>query len=81
MLIKKVRSILDEVGMRKDVFGGLLSGLVEAVHVELPDEAVDISVPEVFGKDGLLKLLDISDRELFAISRPMDYLCKLIILS
>lgn len=37
-----------EKGMTKNIFAGVLAALVEAVHVELPNEGVDISMPEVF---------------------------------
>ncbi len=37
--------------MSKDDFGMIFPGLVESMHVELPDEAVKIVMPEVFGKD------------------------------
>lgn len=60
--------------MREDVLGGLFSGLVEAIHVELAYEAVDISVPEIFGEDGFFKLLNILYGKLFPITRPMNYL-------
>lgn len=36
-------------GVTEDIFAGILAGLMEAVHVELSDEAVNVSVPEIFG--------------------------------
>jgi hypothetical protein len=46
---------------------------MEAVHVELPNEAVDIAVPKVFGEDMLLKLIDLLDGKLAPIAHPVDY--------
>lgn len=42
---------LEEVSMAEDVLRRLLARLVEAVHVELSDETVDIVVSEVFGQN------------------------------
>ncbi len=42
-------SIFEEEGMAEYAFGVVCAWLVEAVHVELPDEAVDLVVSEVSG--------------------------------
>ncbi len=40
---------LEEMGVAKYIFGGILAALMEAVHVELSNEAVDISMPKIGG--------------------------------
>lgn len=67
-------------GVAEDVLGGLLAGLVEAVHVELPDEAVDVAVSEELGQDGLLELVDVPDGELFPVGGPLDDLREFVVL-
>jgi len=62
----------EEEGVAEDVLGGVFATLVEAVHVELADEGVDVPVAEVLGEDVLLELLDLLDRELTPIGHPMD---------
>lgn len=37
-----------EKGMTENVLARVLAALMEAIHVELPNEGVDISMPEVF---------------------------------
>jgi hypothetical protein len=55
----------------ENVLAGVFATLVKAVHVELPDEGVDIPVPEVFGEDVLLELIDLFDGELASVGHPM----------
>ena len=57
--------------MAEDVLAGILPALVEAVHVELPDEGVDIPVPEELGKDLVLKIIDLLDGEFPAVGHPV----------
>lgn len=54
--------------------------LMEPIHVELPDETVDVPMPEVFGQHNLLELVDVLDDELAAVRRPKDYFVELCIL-
>lgn len=54
---------------------------MEAVHVELPDEAVHLGMPEVSWQHHLLQLADVLDHELSARWRPVDNLSELIVLS
>lgn len=35
--------------MAKYIFSGLLPGFVKSIHIKLPDETVNVPVPEVFG--------------------------------
>lgn len=50
---------------------------VEAVHVELPDEAVHFVVAEVPGQYDFLQLLDILDDKFQAVAGPVDNLLVL----
>lgn len=59
-----VLSVSEEEGMAKDALGVISSGLMEAIHVELANEAVDLVVAEIAGKNNLLELVDILDDEL-----------------
>lgn len=58
-------------------FEVVMFDLVEAVHVELPDEAVHFVVAEVPGQYDFLQLLDILDDEFQAVARPVDNLLVL----
>ena len=58
--------------MTEDVLAGILSALVEAVHIELPNERVDIPMTEVLGKDLILKIIDLLDGKFSTVSHPMD---------
>ena len=44
---------------------------MEAVHVELPDETVDLVVPEVAGKHDLLEFVHVFYDKLCSIWRPV----------
>lgn len=46
----------------------LFPSFMEAVHIELTDEAVHVPVPEVLRENDLLKLIDILYDELSSIS-------------
>ncbi len=56
--------------MSKDNFSTIFPGLVESIHVKLPDKAVEIMMTEVFGKDFALELMNVFDKELFAVGGP-----------
>ena len=58
--------------MAEDAFGVLLTGLVEAIHVELSDEAIDLVVPEELGKDDLFEFGDVFDDEILSRWTPED---------
>lgn len=60
-----------EKGVTKDIFAGILAGLMEAIHIELPDEAVNVPMPEIFGEDMILKLIDFLDGKLTTVGHPM----------
>ena len=62
----------EEEGVAEDIFAGILAGFVEAIHVELPDEAIDIPMPEIFGEDMFLEFIDLLDGKLAAVAHPMD---------
>ncbi len=66
--------------MAENVFGGLFAWFVEAIHVELSDEAVDVPVPEVPGEDDLLEILNIFYGKFFAIGQPLDDVCEFVTL-
>jgi triphosphoribosyl-dephospho-CoA synthetase len=64
----------------EDALGVVGARLVEAVHVELADEAVDLVVAEVAGEDELLEAVDVLDDELLARGCPEGDLAELLIL-
>ncbi len=66
--------------MGENNFYRVLSALVETIHVQLSDKAVNVSVPEVFRKDGLLKKWHILDSEFLEIISPCDNVIVLPIL-
>jgi hypothetical protein len=61
-----------EEGVAEDVFAGVFAALMEAVHVELADEGVDVAVPEVFGEDVVLEVIDLLDGKLAPVRHPVD---------
>lgn len=63
----------EEERMTKDVLAGVFATLVEAVHVELADKRVYISVPEVLRQDVVLKLIYLLDGKLTPVRHPVDY--------
>ena len=54
---------------------------MKAVHVELPDEAVHLAVPEEPWEHNLLKFIDVLDDELAARGSPEYYLAELVALN
>ncbi len=84
---QKVLLVSYEIGVAEDTPGILFPSLVKAVHVELnkkmkylADEAVDVAVAEVFGKNNFLKFVDVLDDKLGAACRPKDNLVELRVL-
>ena len=67
--------------MTEDTLSVICTGLMEAVHVQLPDEAVDFVVAEIARQDNLLELRNILDDELAARWSPKSNLVELIILN
>lgn len=67
--------------MTEHTFRVVLSGLVKAIHIQLPDEAVNFVVSEVFWKHYLLKLTDVFNDKLGSSWPPEDYFGKLLILN
>lgn len=63
--------------MAEGAFEVIVFDFVEAVHVELPDEAVHFVVAEVPGQYDFLQLLDILDDEFQAVAGPVDNLLVL----
>ena len=53
---------------------------MESVHVELPDEAVDLVVSKVSREDDLLEFVDVFDDELDSRGRPVCDLVELFVL-
>ena len=70
--MQDLRLSFKEVWMTEDIFTGIFTAFVEAVHVELSYERVDISVPEVFGEDVVLEVIDLFDGELPPVGHPVD---------
>lgn len=66
--------------MTEDTFCKLVARFVEAIHVELSNEAVHLAVSKIARKDHLLKLYCILNHKLFPVCRPVNYLPKLLIL-
>lgn len=73
--------------MAENVFGWFLPGFMEVIHVELnwgkmylPDEAVDVVVPEDVGEDHTFKEFRVLDDERFSKRQPCYNVRKLFIL-
>ena len=75
---KEVRFIFLEVLMSKGWFKVVVLHFVEAVHVQLSDEAIHFLVSEVAGKDNLLEFYDVFDDELETIWGPIDDLMVIL---
>lgn len=60
--------------MSEGAFEGVVFDFMEAVHVELPDEAVHLVVSEVVREHDLFEFYDIPYDELEAVRRPVNYL-------
>lgn len=73
-----VRSVPLEEGVAEDALGEFVAGLVEAVHVELPDEAVHLGVPEEARQNHLLELAHVLYHELASRRSPEYYLRELL---
>lgn len=58
--------------MLENVLVLLVSNFVEIIHVELPDEGGEVSVPEVDRKNLLLETIDIEDSEVGSLLVPDD---------
>jgi hypothetical protein len=54
---------------------------MEAIHVQLPDKAVDFIMPKIARQDNLLKFVDIFDDEIESGCRPICDFVELIILN
>ena len=67
--------------MAEDTLGELIAGLVKAVHVELPDEAVHLAVPEQPREHNLLKFVDVLYDKLAAGGSPEYYLAEFVALN
>lgn len=66
--------------MAEHALGVVCTGLMETVHVQLSDEAVDLVVAEVAREDNLLELVDVFDDELNARWRPVCDFIELFVL-
>ena len=64
--------------MLEGAFEVVMLDLVEAVHVELPHEAVHLVVPKVPGQHYLFKFRDVLYDELSAVASPVDDLLELL---
>ena len=62
----------EEVWVTEDVLAGVFATFVEAIHVKLSYERVDISVSEVFGEDVVLEVIDLFDGELPSVGHPVN---------
>ena len=58
--------------MTEDIFAGIFAAFVEAVHVELANEGVNVPMSEVFGQDVILEVINLFDGELSAVNHPVD---------
>lgn len=57
--------------MAEDIFAGVFSAFVEAVHVKLSDEGVDVAMTEVFREDMVLEVIDLFDGKLTSVGHPV----------
>jgi hypothetical protein len=71
--VEDVGLAAEEEGVAEDVFAGVFAAFVEAVHVELADEGVDVAMAEVLGEDVVLELINLLDCELASVGHPVDY--------
>ena len=70
--VEDLRLPSKEVWVTEDVFAGVFATFVEAIHVKLSDERVDISVSEVFGEDVVLEVIDLFDGKFPSVGHPVD---------
>lgn len=61
-----------EKRVAENILAWVFAALVEAIHVELADERIDVPVAEVFGEDMVLKGVNLFDGELAPIGHPVD---------
>jgi len=57
--------------MSECAFEIVVFDFVEAIHVELPDKAVNLIVPEVFGQNQFFQLNNVLDDELNSVGCPI----------
>jgi hypothetical protein len=79
-LVNCVLFVFNKVGMAEHTSCILLSGFMEAVHIELPYETVDVAVPEVLGQHNLLEFINVFYHELGSIGGPKYNFVKLRVL-
>ena len=70
--MQDLRLSFKEVWMTEDIFTGIFTAFVEAVHVELSYKRVDISMSEVFWENVILEVIDLFDGELASVGHPVD---------
>ena len=70
--VEDLRLPPEEVWVTEDVLAGVFATFVEAIHVKLSYERVDISVSEVFGEDVVLEVIDLFDGEFPSVGHPVD---------
>lgn len=58
--------------MAENILAGVFARFMEAIHVELANETVDVAMPEMFRENLILKLIDLFDGKLSAIGHPMN---------
>ena len=68
----KLLGVSAELSMLENALILLIAYFVEIIHVELPDERREISVPEVGGQDFLLKKTHIKNGKVCALIIPSD---------
>ena len=62
----------EEEWMAEDIFTRIFTTFMEAVHVELSNERVDVAMSEVFGQNVILKVIDLFDGKFSAVNHPVD---------
>lgn len=70
---EEIISISDEFGMTENTFGGFLARFVKAIHIELPDKAIDFFVAKKPWQDNLLKLTNVLNDKLPARWCPKNH--------
>lgn len=78
---EEVRTVAVEEGVTEDTLSKLIARLVEAIHIELSDEAIHLTVTEVPRQHHLLELTHILYDELTTRCPPENYLTELLILN
>ena len=72
MIVKNILPIFLKELVLESAFEVVVFHFMKAIHIELPHKAIHFFVPEVSGKDKLLKLNNIFDHELESVGRPID---------